>query len=75
MELYDIPFPLFRVGFADHSSWDMVWLRIDWNGSGFEGFVTDNNLARIRVKKTLPAIPSDTINPPNALCSTGGFIS
>ena len=25
-------FPLFRVGYADHSSWDMVWLRIDYNG-------------------------------------------
>ncbi len=22
-------FPIFRVGYADHSSWDMVWLRID----------------------------------------------
>src|SRR6202789_3482364 len=21
-------FPIFRVGYADHSSWDMVWLRI-----------------------------------------------
>ncbi|HEC44824.1 MAG TPA: hypothetical protein ENI20_18575, partial [Bacteroides sp.] len=29
------PFPIFRVGYADHSSWDMVWLRIDYNGSGF----------------------------------------
>ena len=23
-------FPIFRVGYADHSSWDMVWLRIDY---------------------------------------------
>ena len=29
----EAPFPIFRVGFADHSSWDMAWLRIDWNGS------------------------------------------
>ena len=57
-ELYDVPFPLFRIGFADHSSWDMVWLRIDWNGHGFEGFVTDNNLARIRVRKDLGRIPA-----------------
>jgi hypothetical protein len=28
------PFPVFRVGYADHSSWDMVWLRIDYNGAG-----------------------------------------
>src|SRR5215475_11159412 len=27
-------FPIFRVGYADHSSWDMVWLRIDYNGEG-----------------------------------------
>ena len=32
-------FPVFRVGYADHSSWDMVWLRIDYNGrSGFTSF-------------------------------------
>src|SRR6185295_8387390 len=24
------PFVMFRVGYADHTSWDMVWLRIDW---------------------------------------------
>jgi len=38
-------FPIFRVGFADHSSWDMVWLRIDYNGHGFDAFVTDTSLA------------------------------
>jgi hypothetical protein len=27
-------FPIFRVGYSDHSSWDMVWLRIDYNGRG-----------------------------------------
>ena len=53
MHLTGTAFPIFRVAFADHSSWDMVWLRIDWNGHGFEGFVTDNNLARIRVKKDM----------------------
>ncbi len=51
------PFPVFRVGYADHSSWDMVWLRIDWNGKGFDAFVTDINLGRARVSHTLPAIP------------------
>jgi hypothetical protein len=46
------PFPLFRVGYADHTSWDMAWLRIDWNGKGFDAFVTDDNLARVRVSTT-----------------------
>lgn len=51
-------FPIFRVGYADHSSWDMVWLRIDYNGrGGFDAFVTDINLARIRVSYVLPAFP------------------
>lgn len=50
-------FPIFRVSFADHTSWDMVWLRIDFNGSGIEGFVTDNNLVRVRVKKELRQLP------------------
>jgi hypothetical protein len=50
-------FPVFRVGFADHSSWDMVWLRIDWNGHGFDAFVTDVNLGRTRVSVKLPEIP------------------
>src|SRR5690348_3420339 len=30
------PFPIFRVGYGDHSSWDMTWLRLDWNGHGFD---------------------------------------
>jgi hypothetical protein len=51
------PFPIFRVGFADHTSWDMAWLRIDWNGEGFDAFVTDNNLARTRVSFKLPRKP------------------
>jgi len=52
------PFPVFRVGYADHSSWDMVWLRIDYNGkSGFDAFVTDASLARTRVSHSMPAFP------------------
>jgi len=52
-------FPLFRVGYADHSSWDMVWLRIDYNGdSGFDAFVTDASLARTRVSYRMPAFPA-----------------
>jgi Concanavalin A-like lectin/glucanases superfamily len=51
------PFVLFRVGYADHSSWDMVWLRMDYNGHGYDAFVTDNNLARIRVSFTLEQLP------------------
>jgi hypothetical protein len=50
-------FPIFRVGFADHSSWDMVWLRIDYNGHGFDAFVTDVNLGRTRVSYTMPSFP------------------
>ncbi|GAC1417773.1 MAG: LamG domain-containing protein [Acidobacteriaceae bacterium] len=51
-------FPVFRVGYADHSSWDMVWLRIDWNGHGFDAFVTDVNLGRTRVSYTIPKPPA-----------------
>lgn len=42
-------FPVFRVGYADHSSWDMAWLRIDYNGAGFDAFVTDIGLSRTRI--------------------------
>lgn len=52
------PFNIFRVGFADHSSWDMAFLRIDWNGHGFDGFVTDANLSRVRVSWRMPALPA-----------------
>jgi hypothetical protein len=52
----EAPFTIFRVGFADHSSWDMAFLRIDWNGHGFDAFVTDANLSRVRVSSTV-AIP------------------
>lgn len=51
-------FPIFRVGYAEHSSWDMTWLRIDYNGrGGFDAFVTDANLARIRVSYVMPSFP------------------
>src|SRR5499427_5747085 len=50
-------FPIFRVAYADHSSWDMAWLRIDYNGHGFDAFVTDANLARTRVSNTLQPFP------------------
>lgn len=53
------PFPIFRVGYADHSSWDMVWLRIDYNGKpGFDAFVTDASLARTRVSYTAAPFPA-----------------
>ena len=50
-------FPIFRVGYGDHSSWDMVWLRIDYNGHGFDAFVTDDNLGRTRVSYAMPNFP------------------
>lgn len=51
-------FPIFRVGYSDHSSWDMVWLRVDYNGrGGFDAFVTDASLSRIRVSYQMPAFP------------------
>jgi Concanavalin A-like lectin/glucanases superfamily len=54
-------FPIFRVGYADHSSWDMVWLRIDYNGHGFDAFVTDASLARTRVSVDLPEFPKPSM--------------
>ncbi len=50
-------FPIFRVGYGDHTSWDMTWLRIDWNGHGFDAMVTDASLARVRVSYAIPATP------------------
>jgi hypothetical protein len=50
-------FPIFRVGYAEHSSWDMVFLRIDYNGHGFDAFVTDASLARTRVSVTVEPFP------------------
>lgn len=54
----EAPFVLFRVGFADHSSWDMAFLRIDWNGHGFDAFVTDANLSRVRVSWRIDQLPA-----------------
>ncbi len=54
----EAPFVLFRVGFADHSSWDMAFLRIDWNGHGFDAFVTDANLSRVRVSWKIDQLPA-----------------
>lgn len=56
--LGEAPFVIFRAGFADHSSWDMAFLRIDWNGHGFDAFVTDANLSRIRVSFRLDRVPA-----------------
>ncbi|MES2044494.1 MAG: LamG-like jellyroll fold domain-containing protein [Pseudomonadota bacterium] len=54
----EAPFNIFRVGFADHSSWDMAFLRIDWNGHGFDAFVTDANLSRVRVSWRIDTLPA-----------------
>jgi hypothetical protein len=54
----EAPFVIFRTGFADHTSWDMAFLRIDWNGHGFDAFVTDANLSRIRVSWAIPQAPA-----------------
>jgi hypothetical protein len=51
-------FPIFRVAYADHSSWDQVWLRIDYNGHGFDAFVTDASLARVRVSVPVSPFPA-----------------
>jgi hypothetical protein len=59
MPVDETEFPVFRVGYADHSSWDMVWLRIDYNGHGFDAFVTDVNLNRTRVSYTMPKFPKE----------------
>jgi hypothetical protein len=52
-------FVVFRVGYPDHTSWDMTFLRLDWNGHGFDAFVTDANLARVRVSFDAPAPAAD----------------
>lgn len=57
-EVGPTPFPIFRVGYADHKSWDMIWLRIDYNGSGFDAFVTDVGLSRTRVSYYMDDFPS-----------------
>jgi len=52
-------FVIFRVGYPEHTSWDMTFLRLDWNGHGFDAFVTDANLARVRVSFDAPAPAAD----------------
>ena len=51
------PFRIFQVSYADHSSIDMAWLRIDYNGAGFDAFVTDINLGRVRAAYNAPVPP------------------
>ena len=53
-------FPLFRVSIADSSTWDQIWLRIDWAGDGIEALITDINLSRARVR--FPMQPEE-LNP------------
>ncbi len=36
----------------------MAFLRIDWNGHGFDAFVTDANLSRVRVSFRMEALPA-----------------
>lgn len=55
--LGETEFPLFRVSFADHSSWDALFIRIDYNGHGIDAFVTDINLSRIRVSCAFEEMP------------------
>jgi hypothetical protein len=46
-----MPFKLFFVSYCDYSSLDGTWLRVDYNGmKGFDAFVTDQNMARMRVR-------------------------
>jgi hypothetical protein len=52
------PFKIFFASFCDHSSLDMTWLRIDYNGHGYDAFVTDANMARVRVSYTPPVFPA-----------------
>ncbi len=53
------PFHVFQVSYFDHSSIDMAWMRIDYNGAGgFDAFVTDRNLARVRVSHTSDRPPA-----------------
>ena len=38
------------MGVNDNSTWDQIWLRIDWAGDGIEALITDINLSRARVR-------------------------
>ncbi|MFC1606728.1 LamG-like jellyroll fold domain-containing protein [Candidatus Latescibacterota bacterium] len=52
------PFHILQIPYSDHSSLDMIWLRLDYNGHGFDTFVTDINLARVRVSHTSDKLPA-----------------
>ena len=52
------PFPIFQASSSDHSTVDMAWMRIDFNGEGFDAFVTDASLARVRVSYQTEDLPS-----------------
>jgi len=52
------PFKIFQAAFSEHNTIDMTWLRIDWNGRGFDAFVTDLNLARVRVSHAVDTPPA-----------------
>jgi len=56
--LGSMQFPLWRVGYADHTSWNMDWLRIDWNGHGIDAYVTDDNLAEVRLSWRMETVPA-----------------
>jgi hypothetical protein len=57
--LTELPFKLFYVSFCEHSSLDMTWLRIDYNGeNGFNGLVTDLNMGRARASYTPSSAPA-----------------
>ncbi|MCE5249436.1 hypothetical protein LLG96_04365 [bacterium] len=52
------PFHIIQAGPSDHSDLVMTWLRIDYNGEGgYDAFVTDINLACIRVSYKSKDLP------------------
>ena len=51
------PFHILQIPYSDHSSLDMIWLRLDYNGKGFDTFVTDANLGRARISYTAQELP------------------
>lgn len=53
----ETPFHILQVPYSDHSSLDMIWLRVDYNGHGFDTFVTDANLGRARVSYRASRLP------------------
>lgn len=51
------PFHIFMVSYNDHTSIDMAFLRIDYNGHGYDAYVTDANLGRVRISYTEQVLP------------------